>query len=196
MSNTPYVIHKQSGEIVSVGECPPAALALQPVPPGCCLLEGGPAHWSTHYVVGDAITPLPARPSSAHVFDYASKQWVDPRTLADFKAAKWAEIKKAREAAEFGGFTWDGSTFDSDAMSQSRIMGAVQLANLDPGFTIAWTLADNSVRSLSASDMFAVGVALGQHVAAQHEKARTLRAQIEAATTTEQVAAVAWSPSN
>lgn len=192
MSNIPYVIHKQSGEIVSVGECPPAALALQPVPPGCCLLEGGPAHWSTHYVVGDAITPLPARPSSAHVFDYASKQWVDPRTLADFKAGKWAEIRKARESAEFGGFTWDARVFDSDAMSQSRIIGAAQLARINPAFTITWTLADNSVRQLSATDMVAVGVALGDHVATQHAKARALRAQIEAAQTAAEVAAVVW----
>lgn len=125
-------------------------------------------------------------------YHLATNSVVDTRTLDDRKTQKWVEIRGARDAAEFGGFTWDGSTFDSDATSQSRIMGAAQLAQLDPTFTVDWTLADNSVRTLSADDMVAVGVALGQHVATQHATARTLRAQIQAAATAAEVAAVVW----
>jgi hypothetical protein len=134
----------------------------------------------------------PAQPDEYHVFDYTTKQWYDPRTLNDIKLAKWAIIKQARSSAEFGGFTWDGSPFDSDAISQSRIQGAVQLAATAPGFTIDWTLANNSVRNLSAADLANVGAALGMHVATQHAKARTLRSQIEAATTPAEVDAVVW----
>ena len=101
-------------------------------------------------------------------------------------------IKQARSSAEFGGFTWDGSPFDSDAISQSRIQGALQLAAMAPGFTIDWTLANNSVRNLSAADLANVGAALGMHVAAQHAKARLLRSQIEVATTVAEVDAVTW----
>jgi hypothetical protein len=60
------------------------------------------------------------------------------------------------------------------------------------GFTIDWTLADNSVRTLNQADMIAVGVALGQHVQTQFTKAQALRLQIETASTPEQVAAVVW----
>ena len=134
----------------------------------------------------------PTQPDSAHVFDYTTKQWYDPRTLNDIKLAKWLTIKRARSSAEFGGFTWDGSPFDSDAISQSRIQGAVQLAAMAPGFTIDWTLANNSVRNLNGEDMANVGAALGMHVATQHAKARTLRSQIEAATTVAEVDAVTW----
>lgn len=135
---------------------------------------------------------MPARTSPEHIFNYTTKQWIDPRTLQDHKDAKWAEIKASRQASEYAGFTWDTSTFDSDSISQSRIQGAVQLAGMDAAFTIDWTLATNEVRTLSGADMTAVGVALGQHVAAQHAKARALRAQIEAASTAAQVAAVVW----
>lgn len=145
-----------------------------------------------HDVVINAPVALPERPSPNHRFDYAKKQWIDPRTLNDIKLAKWAIIKQARSSAEFGGFTWDGSPFDSDAISQSRIQGAVQLAAMAPGFTIDWTLANNSVRNLSAADLANVGAALGMHVATQHAKARTLRSQIEAATTPAEVEAVTW----
>jgi hypothetical protein len=59
-------------------------------------------------------------------------------------------------------------------------------------FSIDWTLADNTVRTLSGADMIAVGQALGQHVAACHIKARALREQINAATTVAEVEAVVW----
>lgn len=134
----------------------------------------------------------PAQPDEYHVFDYTTKHWYDPRTLNDIKLAKWAIIKQARSSAEFGGFTWDGSPFDSDAISQSRIQGALQLAALIPDFSIDWTLADNTVRALSGSELAAVGVALGLHVGTQHAKARLLRSQIEAATTVAEVDAVTW----
>ena len=151
-----------------------------------------PGVYSLHYVHEGLVLPLPTQPSPHHTFDYATKQWIDHRTLDDIKLAKWEIIKQARSSAEFGGFTWDGSPFDSDAISQSRIQGALQLADMAPGFTIDWTLANNSVRNLSAADLANVGAALGMHVATQHDKARTLRSQIDAATTVAEVEAVTW----
>lgn len=131
-------------------------------------------------------------PSDSHTFNWQTKQWEDPRTLQDFREAQWATIKQARTNAEYVGFTWDGSTFDSDAISQNRITGAVTLAQMSPEFTIGWVLADNSVRTLNQMDMLQVGGALGQHVAAIFAKAAGLRAQIEAATTREAVELVVW----
>jgi hypothetical protein len=147
-----------------------------------------------HYI--DLVTMLPVakppQPSLHHTFSYATKQWEDPRTLADLKAAQWAQVKQARSQAEYAGFTWDGSVFDSDAISQQRISGAVTLAQMSPDFVIDWTLADNRVRTLVRAEMVAVGIALGMHVQAQFSKAQGLRLQIEAASTPEQVAAVVW----
>ena len=53
-------------------------------------------------------------------------------------------------------------------------------------------IADNSVRTLSAAQMVAVGVAAGQHVAAQRATARALREQIQAATTPQELEAIVW----
>lgn len=117
-------------------------------------------------------------------------------TLEDLKAAKWVEIKSARDAMEFGGFTWNNSTFDSDSMSQSRIQGAAQLATLamlnSQAFSIAWTLADNTVRTMSGADMIAAGQAMGVHIATAHEIGRTLRDLIEAAASAEDLELVTW----
>jgi len=131
-------------------------------------------------------------PSEHHTFNWQTKQWEDPRTLQEIKDAQWALIKKARTRAEYAGFTWDGSTFDSDAISQNRITGAVTLAQLSNTFTIDWTLATNQVRTLNQSEMLQVGAALGVHVQTQFAKGQSLRVQIDAATTQAEVEAVVW----
>lgn len=140
--------------------------------------------------------PVPEAPGREFVWDWGTKSWSDPRTLSELKEARWTLIKQARDDAEQAGFLWDGSTFDSDMVSQSRIQGASQLATLalinSQPFSIGWTLADNSVRTLDAQAMIAVGTAMGQHINDQHAKGRMLRAQLDAAITPEDIEAVEW----
>lgn len=120
----------------------------------------------------------------------------EPEGLFTAKARKWSELKLERDRREYSGFVWDGSGFDSDTISQSRIQGAIQLAILaqqsNQPFSINWTLADNSTRVLNGAEMIQVGMALAQHVQALHETARILRAQVDAASTIEQLQSVAW----
>ncbi len=144
------------------------------------------------YFDSGKIAHIPQRPSVYHVFNYTTKQWEDPRTLDDLKKAQWSTIKQALTAAEYAGFTWDGSTFDSDTLSQNRIMNHVTLAQMSPEFVIDWTLADNTVRTLIREEMVAVGIALGVHVQTQFAKAQALRVLIDAANTVEEVEAVIW----
>jgi len=157
------------------------------LPDGQLIVDYNPP---AHDPVLQTCTPVQPVPQgqAAVSFVVADK----PDALATLKARKWEEIKAAREAAEFGGFVWAGSAFDSDDVSQRRLQGAVQLAGLLPTFAVDWTLADNSTRTLSAADLQAVGVALGQHVQACHAQARSRRAQILAAGTAAQVALIGW----
>ena len=131
-------------------------------------------------------------PNSYCRWNKTTQSWEDTRTLPDLKSAQWALIKQARSQAEYAGFTWDGSTFDSDAISQNRITGAVTLAQLSSTFTIDWTLATNQGRTLNQSEMLQVGAALGVHVQTQFAKGQSLRVQIDAATTQAEVEAVVW----
>lgn len=116
--------------------------------------------------------------------------------LESARRLKWQEIKGFREAVETRGFTWDGSVFDSDTISQTRIQGAFQLAMLslanNTAHTVDWTLMDNTVRTLTAADVLALGQAMTQHVKTCHARSRILREQIESAATIEQVQAVRW----
>jgi hypothetical protein len=156
----------------------------------------GAASITNAYILNKTLTNKGECPSSHHEFDYTSGLWVDPRSLIELQEDKWKTIKEQRSIAEFGGFTWDSSVFDSDSTSQSRIQGAAQLATLalmnNQPFVVDWTLANNAVRTLTAEDMLAVGTAMGTHITTQHGIARNLRELIFAATTVEELSTIAW----
>lgn len=149
-----------------------------------------------HYVENGQVKPKPPPPSPHHQFDYTTKQWADPRTLDDLKVQKWNEMKTQRDAVEFGGFVWNGYTFDSDQLSQQRIQGAAQMAQIAASqgqpYSITWTLADNSGLVLTGDEMISVGMQMGFHIDSCHARGRELREQINSASTREEVEAIAW----
>lgn len=120
----------------------------------------------------------------------------DTTELETARLNKWNNIKAYRDRQEYGGFVWDGSVFDSDPQSQSRIQGAVQLAILaqqaGQPFSITWTLQDNTVRTLNGQEIIAVGQALAAHVQAIHQIGRVLREQVNSATTVEEINSIVW----
>lgn len=175
-------IVRENGELLSIIVGPEEVVALN-TPQGC-LAVNNPPKQDMQYVDGRWVD-LPKRPSIHHAFDYTTKQWIDPRTLDDIKSQKWAEIKSERDRLEFGGFTFDGNTYDSDQVSQGRIMGAAAA-----GVDQTWTLADNTTVELSASQLQQLYAALQAHIASVHERGRIARQLIFDAETKEQVEAV------
>lgn len=149
-----------------------------------------------YYVVAGAPVALPVQPSEHHTFDWASKAWIDPRTLADHQAAAWERIKLDRAAAAVAPLTVGQHIFDADPTSQQLITGAAQMALLAQSagqpWQIEWTLADNSSATLTAPDMLAVALALAAQVDAAHQRGRLLRAQIYAATDPHQLNNITW----
>lgn len=146
------------------------------------------------WVADGVLHQPPAKPGPHHDWDWASKSWV--LTLARARDFQWEHIKKSRDAAEFGGFSWDGSVFDSDLVSQSRIQGGVMGAKdaLEQGVSLVqeWTLADNTIRELTPAQMVNVGRAMSMHIAAQHMIGRQLRQMVYSATDLDQILAVQW----
>lgn len=119
------------------------------------------------------------------IVDRLNKCWKDIRTLQEVKDQKWAAIKTDRDELEFGGFEFEGNIYDSDQVSQGRIMGAV-IAGVDQ----VWTLADNTTVELSASQLQQLYAALQAHIASVHERGRIARQLIHEAETKEQVEAI------
>jgi hypothetical protein len=141
----------------------------------------------TDYWNGSEFISIGNPPTPNHTFDYVIKEWVDLRTLDEIKAQKWAEIKSERDRIEFGGFEFEGDIYDSDQVSQGRILGAASA-----GLSQVWTLANNATVSLSAEQLKSLYAALQMHVAVAHERGRIAREAIQAATTKEQIEAIVF----
>lgn len=146
-----------------------------------------------YFYDGKSFKLKPPKPteSGEWVFDSSTHQWVDmtppviPPTLEEVKELKWAEIKLQRGQLEFGGFEFEGNTYDSDQVSQGRIMGAA-MSQTDQ----VWTLADNSTVELSSLQLQQLYAALQAHIASVHERGRIARQLIYEAETKEEVEAV------
>lgn len=184
-----YTMVDAHGQVVMRGQ----TLDL-PQRPGCRVFaEAAPANT---YRNGDAWVPMPAQPSEAHVFDWLTKAWIDPRTLAEVKAARWAEMKRHRNLLEASGFPYLGKRLDSDARSVQRINTAVQAAQaalaVGEPFAITWTCADNTTLELDGAGMLGAPVALARYADQLHQTCKTLRAQIEAAATPADVQSITW----
>lgn len=159
---------------------------------GNYLIHDGSADLFADYVDTATFTVKPKgdQPSDGHIFDYSAGQWVFDIDTA--RSKKWIEIKAAREAEEFGSFEWGGYLFDCDETSQRRIQGAVQLAQIDSGLTLDWTLADNSVQEFTAAQIIQIGEALANHVSDTHAHGRIRRSEIDSATTQQALEAIVW----
>lgn len=182
-----------TGRIASIIQFGSSSLALPLPMPG---LEGAFVESNASlpaYFDGTSCVPIGDAPSPAHVFNWAGKQWEDPRTLQDLKDEKWEAIKLERAARESGTFQWAEHIVDADL---SRISGAasrVLVAQaLGQSYSDTWTLADNSTLPVTGADIFAMGAALGEHISACHAHGRLLRQQIENATSKEEVEAITW----
>ncbi len=120
-----------------------------------------------------------------------------PATLEGLQAMLWANMKGERSVREFSTFTWDGSVFDCDEISQRRISNyaakALNAIATSTTFSEVWTLADNSTRTLSAADMVEVNDALVANTSALFAIGRSLYDQIYASgVTPEDLAGIAW----
>jgi len=197
-----FFTHDVDVNIVNSGDCQPESLESYQV--GGLIAREGDASPLTQYfdvstgqIVDFDQATIDRRRSPPNVgFRWNRGQWIDQRSLAEAKTQKWREIKRARDAVEFGTFMVGAYEFDCDQRSQARIMTAMQAAtdarSLGEPFGINWTLTDGTELVLTRTQAIAVGRALQVHVNAQFEKARTLKASIAAATTMEEVIAVAW----
>lgn len=144
-----------------------------------------------------AYTPEQAASKSTAVrgalWSNVTMGWVDQRSLVQAKADKWAAIKVERESRSLGTFKVGDAEFQ---VNESKITGAVLDAMIakTTGETWhqPWGLVDNSVLTLDADQMIAVGRACKAYIGGLWAVSQTLRGQVDSATTAEGVAAVVW----
>ncbi len=165
-------------------------------------------------IVGEDIYLLPANSTfekplypkdgykvlwNGNSWEYAEIPMYDTKpelTLDELKLTKRAEINQSRDEAEQGGFEYMGKVFDSDQVSCIRISSAAQamqmVAMSDETPTITWTCQDNSTIDLNPQELIGLVVALAQWSNSCHQKATTLKAQIDACDCKEALDRIKW----
>ena len=176
------IVEKSTGRLIKRISAPDDVVEMN-TPANCYATDDPPDKGMMH--LGGEWVYLPPSPGIGFVFDYVSRMWIDTRTIDDVRAARWSIIKIQRDQLEFGGFEYAGNIYDSDQVSQSRIMGAA-LAGVDQ----VWTTADNSTVSLTGAELLELYQALQAHIASVHERSRTARLAVEEATTKEEVESI------
>lgn len=114
---------KSTGQILQTMSIPLGMANVQPTNDDQDWIEGNYPD-DRFYVNGFTPVPMPQRPSQNHEFNYTTKQWEDPRTLADLKVAKNEAINAARLRANRTHFTFQGKQIRTDEASFMDIMGA------------------------------------------------------------------------
>ncbi len=183
------IFRANDGKILRMVDCPVGMAGLQ-CGEGEDWIEGSYPD-NAYFVAGYVATPMPPSPSPAHVFDYATKQWADPRTLAEVKAEKRKAIT-ARRVAEDQRFEWQGKWFQADEAAWKQITAVhgwvVARNELPPGFLGQWKAEDNTYASIPDVDAWwsFYGAAIARGAANfAHSEAR--KAALDACTTVAEV---------
>ena len=188
MSAVCYLCHNEAGEITSVIRGDSEHMSE---PTGSFIKYTGTKEVSTKWYIKDGVAKEKGeQPSKSHTFNVTSESW--ELDLSDARSRAWDRIKLSREADECGTFTWSDNTFQCDEHSQRKLMLTMQRALIDSSLSMAWTLANNTVKTFSSADYLNIGTAMSTHINACHEKAKGLRTKINAATTQDELDAITY----
>lgn len=80
------------------------------------------------------------------------------------KAQLRAYAASARYNKEVGGTTVEGVTYATDRETQAKLVGAYNLAQVNPNLSIDWKLPDGTFTTLNAAAITAAAVAVGSFV--------------------------------
>jgi hypothetical protein len=141
----------------------------------------------------EELAVIPAKSASYLEFDFDSKEWVDNRALNDVKASRWAYIKRKRALAEKQPFTFNDNIYDADPIRIPGVVVMATLANINQvPFETVWTTKDNQEVTLNNTTAIQFGLAYGQRIQDVFAIGRELRADINAATTIEEINYIDW----
>jgi hypothetical protein len=116
--------------------------------------------------------------------------WTVLPTLDELRARKLAELAGLCWEKETGGNTYNGMPGSTNAVSQTKYIGAVVGVQIDLNAVINWKIADGTFVALDAQAITAVAMAVRAHVQACFDREAVLKAEIEAATMADGIAAL------
>ena len=106
------------------------------------------------------------------------------------KAAKINQLRAARDAAEFGGITFNGLPVQTNMVTQARLTSALSLVALNPATVIKWEFPDGSIVDLDKATIEALAAAVFGHVQHTRTDFAAAKTLVDAAATVEELTAI------
>jgi hypothetical protein len=100
-------------------------------------------------------------------------------TLAERKAEMIAEITAKRWSVETSGITVSSVPVATDAQTQAKLSGALQLVQADDTVLIDWKGSDGTWSQLNASAVTTIAMAVGSHVQACFTREKELHTAVD-----------------
>lgn len=111
--------------------------------------------------------------------------------IENIKQRKIVELKRQRDVAEVEPVEYGGYLYDYDSQARDRIAAAIIALDVQgDGAKISWTTADNEDAVVTAQDLRMIIAAVAARSNKLHTAYRVAKAQVEAASTAEEVEAV------
>lgn len=111
--------------------------------------------------------------------------------IENVKQRKILVLKRQRDAAEVEPVKYGGYLYDYDSKARDRINAAIIALDVQgEGAKISWTTADNEDAVVTAADLRMIIASVAARSNKLHTAYRTAKAQVEAASTAEEVEAV------
>lgn len=111
--------------------------------------------------------------------------------IENVKQRKILVLKRQRDAAEVEPVKYGGYLYDYDSKARDRINAAIIALDVQgEGAKISWTTADNEDAVVTAADLRMIIASVAARSNKLHTAYRAAKAQVEAASTAEEVEAV------
>lgn len=148
--------------------------------------------------------PLPEQPSPDHVWSWETKEWTDPRTLAQFRAIKLHAIEQERDRRIGAPVAYQGRMVDADARAQSNITNKIneilareQVGDPMPAAMMIWRDADNlNVTFADQGEMKAwlqgLVIAITQRGTEAYAWSWQMKAAVEQVSSRDELDAITW----
>lgn len=142
-------------------------------------------------VLGKEGIFIPLAISEESLKDLGVTVLTEEESLESVKEHKILTLKTQRDSLEVEPIAYNGHLYDYDSKARDRISAAIIALELQgEGATIEWTTADNDDAVVTAQDLRMIIASVAARSNKLHTAYRAARAQVEAASTAEEVEAV------
>lgn len=142
-------------------------------------------------VLGKEGIFIPLAISEESLKDLGVTVLTEEESLESVKEHKILTLKTQRDSLEVEPIAYNGHLYDYDSKARDRISAAIIALELQgEGTTIEWTTADNEDAVVRAQDLRMIIASVAARSNKLHTAYRAAKAQVEAASTAEEVEAV------